>query len=78
MFYLILCAFWAHVKGLAFDKPKQFTGTSMAVRADALSRDIAEETVAAGFEPHLVVISGHRGAALESLAKLMEFPAYRC
>ena len=64
-------------EGEALDKPKQFIGTSMAVRTDAPSRRIVEETVEAGFEPHYAVISGRHGAALEALATFMGFDIYR-
>ena len=64
-------------EGAALDKPKQFIGTSMVVRTDAPSRDLVEDSVQAGFEPHFAVISGRHGAALEALARFMGFPVYR-
>ena len=64
------------VEGEALNKPKQFIGTSMVVRTDAPCRKIVEETVAAGFEPHLAVFPGRHGAALEALAKFYSMPTY--
>lgn len=64
-------------EGAALDKPKQFIGTSMVVRTDAPSRDMVENSVLLGFEPHFAVIPGRHAAALEALAKFMGFPVYR-
>ena len=64
-------------EGEALDRPKQFIGTSMVVRTDAPSRQIVEETVAEGFEPHFAVIPGRHGATLEALATFFGFPVYR-
>ena len=64
-------------EGEALDKPKQFTGTSVVVRTDAPSRDLVEDSVRAGFEPHFAVIPGHHGATLEALATFMGFDIYR-
>lgn len=64
-------------EGEALDKPKQFIGTSMVVRADAPSRQLVEETVSEGFEPHYAVIPGRCGAALEALGTFFGFPVYR-
>ena len=64
-------------EGEALDKPKQFIGTSMVVRTDAPSRDLVEDSVLAGFEPHFAVIRGRHGAVLEALATFFGFPVYR-
>ncbi len=64
-------------EGAALDKPKQFTGTSVVIRTDNPAREIVESSVSAGFEPHFVVIKGHRGKALEALANYYGFPIYR-
>ena len=64
-------------EGEALDKPKQFIGTSIVVRTDAPSRDLVEDSVQAGFEPHFAVIPGRHGAALEALATFMGFEIYR-
>ena len=64
-------------EGEALDKPKQFTGTSMVVRTDAPCRELVEDSVLEGFEPHFAVISGRRGATLEALARFMGFAVYR-
>ena len=64
-------------EGEALAKPKQFIGTSVVVRTDAPSRDLVEDSVRAGFEPHFAVIPGRHGAALEALATFMGFEIYR-
>lgn len=64
-------------EGTALDKPKQFTGTSIVVRTDRPSREIVEESVRDGFEPHFAVIKGRRAKALEALAAFLGFPVYR-
>ncbi len=55
-------------EGLALDKPKQFTGTSVVVQTDSDARSTVESAVKAGFEPHFVVIPGRHARALEALA----------
>jgi L-fucose isomerase-like protein len=64
-------------EGEALDKPKQFIGTSIVVRTDTPSRNLVEDSVRAGFEPHFAVIPGRHGATLEALATFMGFPVYR-
>ena len=64
-------------EGEALDKPKQFTGTSIVIKTDRKAREIVEDSVLDGFEPHFVVIKGRHGKALEALAAFYEFPVYR-
>ena len=64
-------------EGAALDKPKQFTGTSIVVRTDAKCRELVEESVQAGFEPHFVVLRGRHADALEALAKYLGMDIYR-
>ena len=56
-------------EGEILDKPKQFTGTSMVVRTDRNAREIVEEGVKAGFEPHFAVIRGRYAGVLKTLEK---------
>ncbi|MBQ7144874.1 MAG: fucose isomerase [Oscillospiraceae bacterium] len=64
-------------EGEALDKPKQFTGTSVVVRTDAPSRELVEQSVLEGFEPHFVVIRGRHARALEALATMLGFEVCR-
>ena len=64
-------------EGSALDKPKQFIGTSVVVRPDNPAREIVEESVRLGFEPHFVVIRGRHAAALEALARMFGFEICR-
>ena len=64
-------------EGEALDKPKQFIGTSIVVRTDAPSRELIEQSVLDGFEPHFVVLKGRHGRALETLATMFGFEVYR-
>ena len=64
-------------EGEALDKPKQFTGTSIVIRTDSPARDVVEDSVRDGFEPHFVVIKGRHAKALEALAVYLGFPVYR-
>ena len=61
------------LEGEALDKPKQFIGTSIVVKTDNPAREVVEESVKAGFEPHFVVIKGRHAAALEALANMYGF-----
>ncbi|MBR0207701.1 MAG: fucose isomerase [Oscillospiraceae bacterium] len=65
------------LEGEALDKPKQFIGTSIVVRTDNPAREIVEESVRKGFEPHFVVIKGRHAAALEALANMYGFEVCR-
>ncbi len=64
-------------EGRALDKPKQFIGTSIVIQTDSGSREIVEQTVLAGFEPHFVIIKGRHAAALSALAEMFGFPVIR-
>ena len=64
-------------EGTALDKPKQFTGTSIVIKTDSPAREIVEDSVQDGFEPHFVVIRGRHAKTLEALANYYEFPVYR-
>ena len=64
-------------EGEALDKPKQFIGTSIVIKTDSPAREIVEDSVQDGFEPHFVVIKGRHAKTLEALAAFFEFPVYR-
>lgn len=65
------------LEGEALDKPKQFTGTSVVVRTETPSREVVEESVLDGFEPHFVVMKGRHAGELECLARMLGFEIYR-
>ena len=58
------------------DKPRQFIGTSIVVKTDTFSRDVVEESVLDGFEPHFVIIKGRWSGALRVLAEQFGFDVY--
>ena len=64
-------------EGEALDKPKQFIGTSIVVKTQSPSREIVEQSVLDGFEPHFVVLKGHHAAALTALANMFGFEVYQ-
>jgi L-fucose isomerase-like protein len=64
-------------EGAALNKPKQFIGTSIVIKTDSPSREIVEDSVQDGFEPHFAVIRGRHARTLEALAAFFEFPVYR-
>ena len=64
-------------EGTALSKPKQFIGTSIVIKTDSPSREIVEDSVQDGFEPHFAVIKGRHAKTLEALAAFFEFPVYR-
>ncbi|MBR0040994.1 MAG: fucose isomerase [Oscillospiraceae bacterium] len=61
------------LEGEALDKPKQFIGTSIVVKTERGAREVVEESVKLGFEPHFVVVKGRHAAALEALANMYGF-----
>ena len=64
-------------EGAAMDKPKQFIGTSIVVRTERPSREVVEESIRAGFEPHFVVLKGHHAETLKVLAEMFGFEVCR-
>ena len=64
-------------EGSVLDKPKQFIGTSIVVKTDRNSREVVEESIRAGFEPHFVVIKGRHAETLSVLAGLYGFEVCR-
>lgn len=64
-------------EGSVLDKPKQFIGTSIVVKTDRNSREVVEESIRAGFEPHFVVIKGRHAETLSVLARQFGFEVCR-
>ena len=64
-------------EGSVLDKPKQFIGTSIVVKTDRPSREVVEESIHAGFEPHFVVIRGRHAETLSVLANQFGFEVCR-
>ncbi len=64
-------------EGAALDKLKQFIGTSVVIKTDSPAREIVEDSVQDGFEPHFAVIKGRHAKTLEALAAFYGFPVYR-
>lgn len=59
-------------EGSAMDKPKQFCGTSVVVKTKANSRDVVEQSVKDGWEPHFVVIYGAVKKELMALGNMLD------
>ena len=58
-------------EGAVLDKPKQFTGTSIVVKTDRSSREVVEQSIRAGFEPHFAVVKGRHAETLQVLAGML-------
>ena len=57
--------------GEILDKPKQFTGTSIVVRTENNVRDVVENSVKDGWEPHFVIIYKDVKKQLEMLGHML-------
>ena len=64
-------------EGSVLDKPKQFIGTSIVVKTDRNSREVVEDSIRAGFEPHFVVIKSRHAETLSVLASQFGFEVCR-
>jgi L-fucose isomerase-like protein len=64
------------LEGSIPDKPKQFTGTTIVVKADSPVREVVENSVLDGFEPHYAVIKGRHAETLKALAKMFGFKVF--
>lgn len=64
-------------EGAVLDKPKQFNGTSIVVKTDLNSREVVEQSIRGGFEPHFVVVKGHHAETLTVLAEMFGFEVCR-
>ena len=60
--------------GEALDKPRQFIGTSIVIKTDAPAREVVENSVKNGWEPHFVVVMGDVAAELKALAHMYGIP----
>ena len=47
------------------------------VRTERPSREVVEESIRAGFEPHFVVLKGHHAETLKVLAEMFGFEVCR-
>ena len=63
--------------GEALDRPKQFNGTSVVVKTINSSRQIVEQSVTDGWEPHFVVIYGDVQRELEILGNMLNIEVCR-
>lgn len=59
------------LNGSALPKPKQFTGTSVVVKADSPVKEVVTRSVKAGFEPHFAVIYRDVKAELTALGNML-------
>ena len=64
-------------EGSVLDKPKQFIGTSIVVKTDRNSKEVVEDSIRSGFEPHFAVIKGHHAETLKVLAEMFGFEVCR-
>ena len=64
-------------EGSALDKPKQFIGTSIVVKTERNSKEVVEDSIRSGFEPHFVIIKGHHAETLTVLAEMFGFEVCR-
>lgn len=59
------------LEGSALDKPKQFCGTSVVVQTKSASKNVVQNSVQDGWEPHFVVIYGSVKAELTALGNML-------
>ena len=59
-------------KGEILDAPKQFVGTSIVVKLEQSVRDILEQSIYAGWEPHFVVTYGDISEELRILSQMQQ------
>lgn len=60
------------LSGEALEKPKQFTGTSIVVQTKSPAKEIVNQSVKEGWEPHFVVIYGEVSKELEILGNMLD------
>lgn len=63
--------------GSVMDKPRQYFGTSIVVKTDTPSREIVENAIADGWEPHYVVVYGDVTEELTVLGKMLRLEVCR-
>ena len=61
--------------GEALDKPQQFYGTSLVVKTDTPSKEVINNSVKAGWEPHFAVAMGDIKEELKALADMLQIEA---
>jgi hypothetical protein len=59
------------MRGEALPKEKQFTGTSVVVKAEHAAKDIVENSVKQGFEPHFCVVYGDVYLEIKILGEML-------
>ena len=64
-------------EGEALDKPKQFNGTSVVVKTLNPSKQIVEQSVLDGWEPHFVVVYGNVAEELAILGNMLKIEVCR-
>lgn len=64
-------------EGEALDKPKQFNGTSAVVKTLNPSKQIVEQSVLDGWEPHFVVVYGNVAEELAILGNMLKIEVCR-
>lgn len=65
------------MEGSVEDKEKQFTGTSLVFKCRRSSREIVEESIRHGLEPHFAVIQGAWGDCLAMLGRMLGMEVMR-
>ncbi|WP_352397500.1 fucose isomerase [[Clostridium] aminophilum] len=58
-------------EGSVMDKPKQFSGTSIVVKTESRCRELVENAVLEGWEPHYAVVYGKCAEELEILGHML-------
>lgn len=64
-------------EGEALDKPKQFNGTSVVVKTLNPSKQIVEQSILDGWEPHFVVVYGSVAEELAILGNMLKIEVCR-
>lgn len=58
--------------GEALDKPQQFLGTSIVIKTNTSAKDLVNNSVLNGWEPHFVVAMGDIAGELEALCHMLK------
>ena len=58
--------------GEALDKPQQFLGTSIVIKTNTSAKDLVNNSVLNGWEPHFVVAMGGIAGELEALCHMLK------
>ena len=56
----------------ALDKPQQFLGTSIVIKTNTSAKDLVNNSVLNGWEPHFVVAMGDIAGELEALCHMLK------